>query len=114
MGEDRKHYDVEDYKRWKKSQGKALKIAPRANVLAAANWVRIFFDARKTNWAALGSLAMLCLGARREMPDIHIVYDDKDFQHIRMKLQADPRYDRPLKDEKVRLLMEPEYDCRRT
>ena len=93
MGEDRKYYDVEDYKRWKKAQGKANKVAPRPNLLAAASWLRKFFDARKTNFAVMGSLAMLCLGARREVPDIHIVYDDKDFQRIRMKLQTDSRYD---------------------
>ncbi|KAJ4351576.1 uncharacterized protein N0V89_006919 [Didymosphaeria variabile] len=91
MGEDQKYYDVDDYLRWKRSQGKNNKVAPRPNLLAAATWLRRFFDARKTNWAAMGSLAMLCLGARREIPDIHIVYDDKDFQRIKMKLQADPR-----------------------
>lgn len=91
MGEVQKYYDVEDYKRWKKSQAKAIKSAPRPNLLAAASWLRRFFEARKTNWAVLGSLAMLCLGARREIPDIHVVYDDKDFQRIRMKLQSDPR-----------------------
>jgi hypothetical protein len=92
MSEDRKYYDVDDYLKWKRSQGKNNKVAPRQNLLAAASWLRKFFDARKTNWAATGSLAMLCLGARREIPDIHIVYDDKDFQRIRMKLQTDPRY----------------------
>ncbi|KAL1593284.1 hypothetical protein SLS60_010892 [Paraconiothyrium brasiliense] len=91
MGEDQKYYDVNDYLRWKRSQGKNNKVAPRPNLLAAASWLRRFFDARKTNWAAMGSLAMLCLGARREIPDIHIVYDDKDFQRIKMKLQTDPR-----------------------
>ncbi|KAK7187657.1 hypothetical protein PSPO01_06391 [Paraphaeosphaeria sporulosa] len=91
MGQDQKYYDVDDYLRWKRSQGKNNKIAPRPNLLAATNWLRKFFDARKTNWAAMGSLAMLCLGARREIPDIHVVYDDKDFQRIRMKLETDPR-----------------------
>lgn len=92
MGENQRHYDVEDYKKWKRRGGKAVKVAPRANLLAAASWLRRFFEARKTNWAVMGSLAMLCLGARREMPDIHVVYDDKDFQRIKMKLQSDPRY----------------------
>ncbi|KAL5417150.1 hypothetical protein PMIN03_001774 [Paraphaeosphaeria minitans] len=91
MGQDHKYYDVNDYLSWKRSQGKNNKVAPRPNLLAATNWLRKFFDARKTKWAAMGSLAMLCLGARREIPDIHIVYEDKDFQRIRMKLQTDPR-----------------------
>ena len=92
MGGDQKHYDVDEYKKWKRGKGKAFKIAPRPNLLAAASWLHKFFEARKTNWAVMGSLAMLCLGARREMPDIHVVYDDKDFQRIKMKLQNDPRY----------------------
>lgn len=92
MGEDQKYYDVEDYKRWKKGRGQKNPVAPRPNLLAAVSWLRRFFEARKTNWAAMGSLAMLCLGARREIPDIHIVYDDKEFQSIRRKLQSDARY----------------------
>lgn len=92
MGQDQKYYDVDDYLRWKRTQGENHKVAPRTNVLAATSWLRKFFDARKTNWAAMGSLAMLCLGTQREIPDIHIVYDDGDFQRIRKKLQTDPRY----------------------
>ncbi|KAJ4301594.1 hypothetical protein N0V90_003687 [Kalmusia sp. IMI 367209] len=65
MGANQKYYDVDEFNRWKRNKGKANKIAPRPNLLAAANWVRKFFDARKTNWAALGSLAMLCLGTRK-------------------------------------------------
>ena len=92
MGADQKYYNVEEYNRWKRNKGKDNKIAPRPNLLAAANWIRKFFDARKTNWAALGSLAMLCLGTQREIPDIHVVYDDMDFQRIKMKLETDSRY----------------------
>ena len=93
MGEDQKYYDVDDYKKWKQGRGKKNPVAPRPNLLAAVSWLRRFFEARKTNWAAMGSLAMLCLGARREIPDIHIVYDDREFERIKKKLQSDPRYD---------------------
>jgi len=91
MGGVQKYYDVEDFNRWKRKQGSAYRIPPRANLLAATDYVRKFFDARKSNWAAMGSLAMLCLGSPRVIPDIHVVYDDRDFQRIRMKLETDPR-----------------------
>lgn len=39
----------------------------------------------------MGGLEMLCLGYRREMPDVHIAYDDKDFNRVKAKLEADQR-----------------------
>lgn len=92
MGDNVKYYSVEDYVNWKRKQGKDLRSPPRANFLAAANYIRNLFDGKKFNWAAMGGLAMLCLGSRREMADIHIVYDDRDFQRIQAKLEADSRY----------------------
>lgn len=103
MGETWKYYDVEDFNNWKRKQGKAYRIPPRANFLAAANHIKEFFEKRKLNWAAMGGLAMLCLGSRREMPDIHIVYDDRDFQRIKSKLEGDHRYISPN-------LLQPEAD----
>jgi hypothetical protein len=40
----------------------------------------------------MGGLEMLCLGYRREMPDLQIAYDDKDFHKIKSKLEHDQRY----------------------
>jgi hypothetical protein len=91
MAANGKYFDVEEFNNWKRKHG-ASNIPPRANFVAAANYIRNFFDARKFNWAAMLGLAMACLGSRREMPDLHIVYDDMDFQRIKMKLEADQRY----------------------
>ncbi|KAF2659156.1 hypothetical protein K491DRAFT_702415 [Lophiostoma macrostomum CBS 122681] len=91
MGEKWKYYDVEDYKSWKRKQGKEYRSPPRENYLAAAIYIRNLFDGKKFNWAAVGSLAMLCLGSRREMSDIHIVYDDQDYKRIKSKLESDDR-----------------------
>jgi len=87
------YFDVEDFNNWKRKQGSAYRLPPRANFVAAANYIRNFFDDKKMNWASMLGLAMACLGSRREMPDIHIVYEDKDFQRIKLKLETNPRYD---------------------
>ncbi|KAF2180060.1 hypothetical protein K469DRAFT_693527 [Zopfia rhizophila CBS 207.26] len=91
MTETWKYYDVDEYKAWKTKQGKDFKSPPRANFLAAATYVKNLLDSKNFNWAAICGLAMLCLGSRREMPDIHIVFDDKDFQRLKRKLEADQR-----------------------
>lgn len=91
MGEDWKYYDVQEYNSWKRKQGKNFKCPPRANFLAAANHIRTLLDGKKINWAAAGGLAMLCLGSYREMPDIHLVYDDGAFQRIKDKLESNQR-----------------------
>jgi hypothetical protein len=95
MGENWKYYDVEDFNAWKRKQGKAFKSPPRANFLAAAHYIRAFLDGKKFNWAAMCGLAMLCLGYRRDMQDIHIVYDDRDFKRILSKLESEQRYMNP-------------------
>lgn len=95
MGEDWKYYNVEDYNTWKRKQGKDFRSPPRANYIAAANHIKDVLDAKKLSWAAMCGLAMLCLGSRRDMPDIHIVYDDRDFQRIKTKLEADKRVSLP-------------------
>jgi hypothetical protein len=92
MVEDWKYYNLEEYISWKRKQGQNFRKPPRANFLAAANYVRNFFDGKKLNWAAFGGLSMLCLGSRREMSDIQVVYDDRDFERIKAKLQTDQRY----------------------
>jgi hypothetical protein len=91
MAENWKHYDVDDYNSWKRKQGKSFRSPPRANYLAAANYVRSFLDGKKLNYAFFGGLALLCLGSRRQMPDIHLVYDGRDFERIKTKLEADRR-----------------------
>jgi len=40
----------------------------------------------------MGGLEMLCLGYRRESPDLQIAYDDKDFHKMKSKLESDQRY----------------------
>ncbi|KAF2645955.1 hypothetical protein P280DRAFT_503972 [Massarina eburnea CBS 473.64] len=91
MGEDRKTFDVADFNHWKRKQGSAYKSPPRANLLAATNHIRNVLEGKKINWAVVGSLAMLCLGSRRSMPDIHVVYDDREFSRIKLKLESDRR-----------------------
>lgn len=91
MGETGKYYNVDDFNNWKRKQGREFKSPPRANFLAAANYIGSLLDGKKCNWAAIGGLAMLCLGSRREMPDLHIVYDDRDFPRIKVKLESDRR-----------------------
>lgn len=86
-----RNFDVEDFNKWKRRQGSSYRIPPRANFMAAANYIRNFFESKKLNWAAMMGLAMACLGSRREMLDIHVVYDDRDLNRIKMKLEVDPR-----------------------
>lgn len=87
-----KYFDVEEFNSWKRKQGSVYRIPPRANFIAAANFMRNFFEDKKMNWAAMLGLAMACLGSRRDMPDIHIVYDDRDFPRIKSKLDSNQRY----------------------
>ncbi|KAF2855540.1 hypothetical protein T440DRAFT_513650 [Plenodomus tracheiphilus IPT5] len=61
--------------------GVGSRIPPQANFLAAVNYLRDFFENKKFLYGIAGGLEMLCLGYRREMPDVHIVYDDKDYGH---------------------------------
>jgi hypothetical protein len=86
------YYNVEDFIRQKKQQGNQVVIPPRANFLATANHLQRLFESKKFTYAVMGGLEMLCLGYRREMPDLQIAYDDKDFHRIKAKLEADPRY----------------------
>lgn len=69
-----------------------FKGPPRANFLIAANHIRKVLDGQGVNWAAMGGLGMLCLGYRRNMRDIHVVYDERDRRAIYDKLEADRRY----------------------
>lgn len=76
-------------------QGNEMQLPPQANVLAAASHVRRLFENKKITYAIMGELAMLCLGHRCELRDVFIAYDDKDYNRIKKKLEADRRYDRP-------------------
>lgn len=90
MAKPAKYYNVEDFNDYKRKQGKCL--PPQVNVLAAACHMQALFDAKRFTWGFMGGLAMLCLGYKREMPDLHIAYDDKDFNRIKAELSYDPRY----------------------
>ncbi|KAF2273493.1 uncharacterized protein EI97DRAFT_383389, partial [Westerdykella ornata] len=64
----------------------------RPNFVAAARYIKSFFYGKDFVWAAIGGLVMLCLGHhRREMFDIHIVYDVADYRRMKLKLEADRR-----------------------
>jgi len=85
------YYNVEDYTKQKRRQEKAFRVPPKANFLAAANHIRNLFESKKFPYGVMGGLEMLCLGHRREMPDLQIAYDDRDFHRIKSKLEADQR-----------------------
>jgi hypothetical protein len=84
------YYNVDDFNDYKRKQGKCL--PPRANVLAAACHIQELFDAKKFTYGFMSGLPMLCLGYKREMPALHIAYDDKDFERLKSKLESDRRY----------------------
>jgi hypothetical protein len=88
------YYNAGDFDKQRKEPGKESNIPPQANLLAAASHVRQLFENKKLTYGIMGGLEMLCLGRRREMPDLHIAYDDKDFNRIRAKLEANQRYAR--------------------
>ncbi|KAH9881847.1 hypothetical protein J1614_001018 [Plenodomus biglobosus] len=71
--------------------GSGSRIPPWANVLAALNHIRDLFENKRFLYGVAGGFEILCLGYRREMPDLHIVYDDKDYIRIKKKLEADKR-----------------------
>ncbi len=84
------YYNVDDFNNYKRAQGKCL--PPRINVLAAANHIQALFDAKKLTYGFMGGIPMLCLGYKREMPDLHIAYDAREFERLRAKLESDRRY----------------------
>jgi hypothetical protein len=85
-------YDVEELNRQKRQQEKMWKAPSQANILAAVSHIRQLFENKKYPYAILAGLEMLCLGHQRELQDLHIAYDDKDFVKIKAKLDADKRY----------------------
>jgi hypothetical protein len=85
-------YNVEDYMKHRRQQETGLRIPPRENLFAAANHIRNMFEGKKIVYGFMGGLEMLCLGHRREMSDLQIAYDDKDFHRMKSKLEGDPRY----------------------
>ena len=90
MAKSAKYYNTEDFKNYKRQLGKC--VPPRSNILAAANHIQALFDSKKFTWGFMGGLAISCLGYKREMPDLHIAYDDKDFERLKAKLESDQRY----------------------
>ena len=90
MAKSTKYYNVDDFNEYKRKLGKC--VPPRTNVIAAACYLQSFLNAKKFILGFMGGLPMLCLGYKREMPDLHIAYDDKDFERLRSKLESDQRY----------------------
>lgn len=91
MADKMKYYNVDDYTKQKARQGPHAATPPLANLFAAADHVRKVFEKKKLTYGVLGGLEMLCLGHRREIRDLHIAYDDKDFARIKTKLKGDQR-----------------------
>jgi hypothetical protein len=85
------YYSVEDFVKQKRQREKEAMAPPRANFLAAANHIRGLFEGKKFTYGVMGGLEMLCLGYQREMPDLQIAYDDRDFHRIKAKLETDQR-----------------------
>lgn len=103
MAKSASYYNVDDFNNYKRTQGRC--IPPRANVLAAANHIQTLFDAKEFTYGFMGGLPMLCLGYKREMPDLHITYDARDFERLGVKLGSDRRYDSSTKSH-LRLLID--------
>jgi hypothetical protein len=89
------YQNVAGHGRQQTRQEKEMPIPPQANILAAASHVRRLFENKKFTYAIMGELAMLCLGHRCEVRDVLIAYDDKDYNRIKKKLDADRRYAGP-------------------
>lgn len=90
MAKSTNYYNVDDFNNYKRTQGKC--IPPRTNVIAAASHIQTLFDTKKFTYGFMGGLPMLCLGYKREMPDLHIAYDERDFERLQVKLGSDRRY----------------------
>ncbi|KAH4046282.1 hypothetical protein HBI56_172700 [Parastagonospora nodorum] len=90
MGSKMGYYNVDGFIK-QKGQDKEVKMLPTTNLLAAADHIRKLFEGKKFGYAFMGGLEMLCLGHRRESPDLQIAYDDKDFHKMKSKLESDQR-----------------------
>jgi hypothetical protein len=86
------YHNVGPVNKQQRGQGRVSRIPPQTNVVAAASYIRQLFERKNFSYGLMGGLEMLCLGHRREIPDVHIAYDDKDFSRIRAKLEKDHRY----------------------
>ncbi|CAE7199771.1 hypothetical protein P3342_010313 [Pyrenophora teres f. teres] len=85
------YHNVVEPVKHKSQQQQETKMLPLANTIAAATRIRQLFESKKLSYGILGGLEMLCLGHQRELPGLHIAYEDKDLDRIRTKLQADRR-----------------------
>jgi hypothetical protein len=85
------YYSVEDFVKQKRQRGSKAIVPPKANFFAAANHIRDLFEGKKLTYGVMGGLEMLCLGYQRDMHDLQIAYDDRDFHRLKDKLEADRR-----------------------
>jgi hypothetical protein len=85
-------HNVQQFNNQPRAQGRVSQVPPQVNVVAAASHIRQLFESKKITYGIMGGLEMLCLGHQREIPDVHIVYDDKEFNRIKSKLEKDSRY----------------------
>jgi hypothetical protein len=86
------YHNVEPVNKQQRGQGRVSRIPPQTNVVAAASYIRQLFERKNFSYGIMGGLEMICLGHRREIPDVQIAYDDKDFSRIKAKLEKDHRY----------------------
>ncbi|KAL1798534.1 hypothetical protein ACET3X_002571 [Alternaria dauci] len=84
-------HNVAGHGKQQTKQRNEIPIPPQTNVLAAASYVRRLFENKKFTYAIMGELAMLCLGHECDIRDVFIAYDDKDYNRIKKKLEADRR-----------------------
>jgi hypothetical protein len=84
--------NIEQSNGQQRAQGRVSQVPPQVNVIAAASYVRQVFEHKRFTYGIMGGIEMLCLGHRREIPDVHIAYDDKDFNRMKAKLGKDHRY----------------------
>ncbi|KAF2205484.1 hypothetical protein GQ43DRAFT_362318 [Delitschia confertaspora ATCC 74209] len=83
-----KYHDGKDYESNKRGQA-GHNIPPRANLLAAMNYMKTVLAKERIDWAAMGGITMLALGSSRAVKDIHIVYDVASFAQIKFYLEKD-------------------------
>lgn len=85
------HHNVDESTQDKR-HGSARIAPPEANLLAAANYVRNLFEGKKLAHGFMGEFEMVCLGHRRNIPNLQIAYDIQDFHRVKSKLEGDRRY----------------------
>jgi hypothetical protein len=91
-GRPNQYYNLEDYNAWKRNRGLKYRALPWPNFLCAVDYVTGVLDGHGVTWAAVGGLSMLCLGQTRNMFDLQIIYNRREFRKLECVLESDRRY----------------------